>query len=236
MKKFYKNCVCLLLALPIMKANAQKVDFVAEAGVGLAYVNAKNVTGIKYASKPAANVSFSIVATISKSINFETGLQYVQKGYDSKKQVVAQDDATRKSVYDIKAVRDYVSVPLVVSFKVLDRPDSKLWVGAGMSYGFLARSKNAVTVDYYKNDKQYHTSQYDTHPKVGFVQSYGDGSHAIDIYGFDPALRFQVRYIWHSQYTFRLFHEMSLQDADAHTKANGTQKMQYTGVSIGYTF
>jgi len=241
MRRFLKYSLLFFAFFSALQdVRAQRIVVTAEMGTGLAYVTGKNWRSSGYTPRITGNASASLLVPFSSKLILETGLEYAQKGFKTNMHIADADDPERSIHYTATTKRNYLNIPLVVSFRVWHAPKHQMFIGGGMNFGFLMNASTEETFDYYHRNVFTGTSSVYYSARIGLVQSYDkNGYDKIDMYLFDAGLKLQLRYVYKERYTIRLFHQLGIADPAANTldgAGNSKLKQQYTGISVGVVF
>lgn len=202
-------------------------------GIGIAFPQAKK-GDMLYRPFFAPHVSTMVSIPLSKKLSFETGSVYTIKGFNNR---FFMDYGKEQVEFRGKTRFHYLSVPVLLSYNCFKTKNSKVWLGAGMNYGFfiwgLERSK-VLVYDNYRLASSY--SQ--TLPVKGAFSNsrYINSPNTKNVQIVDVMLRLQINCIWKDKFIMGVFHDHSLQDIDGKklSDAYSIVKLRYTGLTFGY--
>lgn len=205
-------------------------------GGGLVTVSSKNINE-RFEPFVSPYVSAGLYIPILKNTLLQTGLEYEQKGFNGELQGyidMATDRFTSKRRYH------YLTVPLIVSYNAFKTKHSKIWLGAGMNYGFFL--KGTVRNISYEYDNNQMLSRKVYTAKVGSIwttsQFLASTAHADQVYKMDVMTRLQLRYELRDKYSISLFYDRSLYDVHAWPVGDvgSSIKSHYLGMAAAIEF
>jgi hypothetical protein len=232
MKRTFSLIISILLL--VCRSEAQ-VKLSASGGIGIAYNSTRNLD-IKYQPIATPHAAVDVAIPLFKKLYFETGLEYVEKGFNSKNFSYVEQ---RRDEYFGKRRYHYISIPLIASYRIYDKKGEQVWIGGGMNYGIFLKGDAKYYLNSYENGRLVSKSTI-SYP-VGSIWTKSDflpSGEAYDVYKLDVMMRLQVRYCLNDKYFIVLYHDHSLYDISANPiqGPSSSIKGRYTGISLGITF
>lgn len=180
------------------------------------------------------NLSVFISVPITGRVSFEGGVMYVQKGFYG---FISELWGSWEKEYASKGTFHYLNVPMVLSYRLLQRKKASTYIGGGVNYGlFLAGRATTKTTESLPGQIIY---QYEeTHPVIGVFTnaSFLEDPQGKYIELLDVMFRLQLRHEWDEKYTMGIFYDNSFTGVYAriykHTYSNLRQP--YLGIFLGY--
>ncbi|OSZ77957.1 hypothetical protein CAP35_06725 [Chitinophagaceae bacterium IBVUCB1] len=203
-----------------------------ELGMAANYTYARN-TNSKYLPIIRPNTGLYIDIPIKKALAIRTGLGYSIRGYNTVKK---EDFGKDKLYYTTNFRMHYLSVPLMASFRVMQRKRNSVWFDGGLQYNFFLKGYMRYDYKNYSNNELISAegSRFPVNGKIS-PSKYGNTQNSYDVTGLDVAMKLQLRFVVKQRYSIGLFHESSLYDVRVKPdNAGSSVRLQNTGVSLGY--
>ena len=210
-----------------------KIKLYATGGIGMAYTRATN-TDVAYTPILTPHLSSIMSVPLSGKITLETGGLYAIKGFNNR---IIHFSDNEKVILNSKSRFHYISIPIVINYNFYKSNNAKIWLGAGMSYGFFIGGTEKAKVSKYENGHLM-SSLEQTKPVTGTLSNStflkDQGGKRVQL--LDVMFRAQMNYVWKDKYIVGIFHDHSLQDIDAKmfSDANSNLKLRYTGIALGF--
>jgi len=224
--------VAILLLSTVPAVLYAQVSADVNIGIGTYYASAKNSQS-KYLPTTKPNASTILNIPIKNRVALRTGLMYSIRGYNT---VNKEDFGKNKLYYTSNYRMHYISVPLMASFRVMDRKTVSLWMDGGMSYNFFLHGYMRYDYKNYKGNELVSEvgEKYRINGKIA-PSKYGSTQNSYDVTGLDVAMKMQLRVVIKEKYSLSVFHENSLYDIRVKPdNPSSSVKMRNTGMSIGY--
>ncbi len=210
-----------------------QISLNAGAGSSVSYVQSRHIRS-SYHPIIVPNAIVYLEAPIAKRFSIQSGIGYSFRGYNTTE---GEDYGDTKYSYDTKTRLQYLSMPLMLSFKAMEWGKSKLWIDGGMNYSIFVGGKTVHDYSNYKGDVLVERTTITYRVKGRIAPSkYGPAIDVYDVDALDVACKFQLRYIWKDRYTVSVYHEHSLYDMRVKTDEAGpsTLRMRNTGIGVAY--
>lgn len=223
-------------ALLLIAAESKaQVKLLASGGIGISYNSTRNID-IKYEPIATPHVAANLVIPIIRNLEVETGLEYAEKGNNNKSVVIVEQ---KRDEYFGKRRYHYLTVPLTASYCVYKKGSEKLWLGAGMNYGFFFKGDAKYIITSYENGKSISKAETSFPVKSIWTKSslLSASAEKDDVYKLDVMVRLQLRYCLSDKYFVMLFHDHSLYDINVNPLQGPSSavKGRFTGISLGIT-
>ena len=231
----------LLLLLPcffagMLRCSAQPMRFQLLAGGALSFTP-DGAPNASYTPAVVPHAAFCFSAPLGRRIVFKTGLNYQQKG--SNRRSLLADDAD-VDVYHVKGRYHFLSIPLMLSVKALERGNWALWAGGGFDYGFLLSARHDVVMESYRYAVFRYRREYSFQSTIGLFPADSrlpqQSANYASLYRFNPAVNVEAALVYRHRYIVRAFYEYNLYDVSMAPAYSSPQHMHVAGLSLGIGF
>ncbi|MBS1774434.1 MAG: outer membrane beta-barrel protein [Bacteroidetes bacterium] len=230
MMKYYRAILFFVFIMPIY-ASAQ-IQTAINVGSGLMYAGTKNM-GTYYKPVIRPDVLASLFVPFSNTVSLQAGIGYTIKGFNTVQQ---QDFGNSKDIYTTKERLQYLSIPLLMSFKTFGTKNIAVYADGGMDYNFFIKGNLSYQYQTYHGEKLI-TDVGETYSIKGHVNSgkFSATHNSYDVNALDVAGRIQLRLVYKERYILTLYHEHSFYEmrSDPSDDSHGTLKLRSTGIMIG---
>lgn len=228
----------ILLCIIYSTGYGQRTHIMLGVGSGFSFVSKKHING-HYKPITGINAGLSLLVPLGSRFVFETGLGYEKRGFRADSSFT---DRWYKDEFSAREIHHYITIPLQLSLRLKQWRENKLWIGAGLNYGFMVAAKAVYTRTFYAHGDYVNESNYSYDPKIGLIQANAKNPAAhkyINLYAFDTGLKTQITYTWKDKYVVRAFYNYSLYDASAiysQKTGNPVLHQHNTGLTLGVIF
>lgn len=229
----------ITLATPICRVAGQTTRLQLMAGISQGFVSSNgNSATYKPLSFPSA--ALRCMASINPRVSFVSGIGYEQKGFRSRSEILfPPPNEEFADVYESQTRYEFISIPLQVGVRIVQRSALGLVLEGGMNYGFMLNAKSDWDMYSYRSGALVNHNVFVSRPRIALLPRDSRVAPAAgasgDLYLFHPAVTLAATLAVRRRYVLRAFYERNLYDASS-GPALGRLRLQTAGIMAGIAF